>query len=134
TGWPNYYAGSMGLVQRDGSNRLRHVTRYSVCHSTICVQLSDTGWRAGYGRRWGVIGEEMVHSDLIVIWGTNAVSTQVNLMTHVAPARKARGAKLVVVAPYRNGPPEQADVHLALRRGLDVGLTSAQMPVPCPDG
>ena len=27
--WPYYYAGTMGLVQRDGINRLRHVMRYS---------------------------------------------------------------------------------------------------------
>ena len=27
--WPYYYAGTMGLVQRDGINRLRHAMRYS---------------------------------------------------------------------------------------------------------
>ncbi|MDP3244027.1 MAG: molybdopterin-dependent oxidoreductase, partial [Reyranella sp.] len=27
--WPYYYAGTMGLVQRDGINRLRHVMKYS---------------------------------------------------------------------------------------------------------
>src|SRR5574338_709280 len=27
--WPYYYAGTMGLVQRDGSDRLRRVMRYS---------------------------------------------------------------------------------------------------------
>jgi anaerobic selenocysteine-containing dehydrogenase len=99
TVWPYFYAGTMGLVQRDGINRLRHAMRYSGWHTTICVTLSDIGWRAGYGRRWGVIGEEMAHSDLIVIWGTNPVNTQVNVMTHVARAKKARGARLVVVDP-----------------------------------
>ena len=29
TVWPYYYAGTMGLVQRDGINRLRHVMGYS---------------------------------------------------------------------------------------------------------
>ena len=61
TVWPYFYAGTMGLVQRDGINRLRHVMRYSGWHTTICVTLSDIGWRAGYGRRWGGIGEEMAH-------------------------------------------------------------------------
>ena len=28
--WPYYYAGTMGLVQRDGINRLRHAMRYSL--------------------------------------------------------------------------------------------------------
>ena len=44
----------------------------------------------------------MDESDLIVIWGGNPVNTQVHVMTHVANARK-RGAKLVVVDPYRTG-------------------------------
>ena len=34
--WPYYYAGTMGLVQRDGINRLRHVMKYSRYFSTIC--------------------------------------------------------------------------------------------------
>ena len=134
TVWPYFYAGTMGLVQRDGINRLRHVMRYSGWHTTICVTLSDIGWRAGYGRRWGVIGEEMAHSDLIVIWGTNPVNTQVNVMTHVARAKKARGARLVVVDPYRTGTAEQADVHLALRPGTDGALACAVMHVLFRDG
>ncbi|MEM7024439.1 MAG: molybdopterin-dependent oxidoreductase, partial [Pseudomonadota bacterium] len=127
--WPYYYAGTMGLVQRDGINRLRHTMGYSGWHSTICVMLSDTGWWAGHGRRWGVPGEEMVHADLIVIWGTNPVSTQVNVMTHVARARKTRGAKLVVVDPYRSNTAAQADIHLALRPGTDGALACAVMHV-----
>jgi anaerobic selenocysteine-containing dehydrogenase len=134
TVWPYFYAGTMGLVQRDGINRLRHAMRYSGWHTTICVTLSDAGWRAGYGRRWGVPGEEMVHSDLIVIWGTNPVNTQVNVMTHVARARKARGAKLVVVDPYRTGTAEQADWHIAARPGTDGALACAVMHVLFRDG
>lgn len=45
--WPLYYAGTMGLVQRDGIERLRHVLRWSRQHSTICNTLVDAGWRAG---------------------------------------------------------------------------------------
>ena len=51
TVWPYYYAGTMGLVQRDGINRLRHAMKYSRWFSTICVTLSDTGWIAGVGRQ-----------------------------------------------------------------------------------
>ena len=32
--------------------------------------------------------EEIVESDLIVVWGGNPVSTQVNVMTHIAKAKK----------------------------------------------
>ena len=35
--WPYFYAGTMGLLQRDGINRLRHAMKYSGQHSTICA-------------------------------------------------------------------------------------------------
>ena len=106
--WPHYYSGTMGLVQRDGLQRLRHAMRYSRQHSTICNALTDAGWLVGHGLKRGVDGREMAKSDLIVVWGGNPVSTQVNVMTHIAKARKERGSKLVVVDPYRTGTAETA--------------------------
>jgi anaerobic selenocysteine-containing dehydrogenase len=134
TVWPYFYAGTMGLVQRDGIQRLRHAMRYSGWHATICTTLSEIGWKAGYGQCWGVRTEEMNQSDLVVIWGGNPVSTQVNVMTHVARARKQNGAKLVVVDPYRTGTAAQADLHLALRPGTDGALACAVMHVLFRDG
>src|SRR4051812_22951561 len=115
TVWPYYYAGTMGIVQRDGINRLRHEMKYSRYFSTICVTLSDTGWIVGTGAKRGADMREIAeHSELVVIWGGNPVNTQVNVMAHAARAKK-RGAKLVVVDPYRTGTAEQADMHLAVR-------------------
>ena len=129
TVWPYYYAGTMGLVQRDGINRLRHAMRYSREHLSICSMLSDAGWFAGVGAKRGVDGREIAKSELIVVWGGNPVSTQVNVMTHVAMARKERGAKLVVVDPYRTATAEQADLHLAPLPGTDGALACAVMHV-----
>jgi anaerobic selenocysteine-containing dehydrogenase len=129
TVWPYFYAGTMGLVQRDGIHRLRHAMRYSREHLSICNMLSDAGWLAGVGVKRGVDGREMAKSDLIVVWGGNPVSTQVNVMTHIATARKERGAKLVVVDPYRTASAEQADLHLAPLPGTDGALACAVMHV-----
>jgi len=134
TVWPYYYAGTMGLVQRDGINRLRHAMRYSREDLTICNALSDAGWLAGVGAKRGVDGREMAKSDLIVVWGGNPVSTQVNVMTHVAAARKERGARLVVVDPYRTATAEQADLHLAPLPGTDGALACAVMHVLFKEG
>ncbi len=129
TVWPYYYAGTMGLVQRDGINRLRHAMRYSRWFSTICVTLADTGWEAGVGKKRGVDLREIdEHSDLVIIWGGNPVNTQVNVMTHAMTAKR-RGATLVVVDPYRTGTAERADIHLALRPGTDGALACAVMHV-----
>jgi anaerobic selenocysteine-containing dehydrogenase len=134
TVWPYFYAGTMGLVQRDGIERLRHVMRYSRELQTICVTLSDAGWLAGVGVKRGVDGREMAESDLIVVWGGNPVSTQVNAMTHISRARKARGARLIVVDPYRTPTAEVADQHIAVRPGTDAALACAMMHVLFKEG
>lgn len=132
--WPYYFAGTMGLVQRDGINRLRHVMRYSRQHNTICSTASESGWIAGVGRYGGPDPREMAQADLIVMWGGNPVSTQVNVMTHVTRARKQRGAKFVVVDPYRTPSAAAADLHLAPRPGTDGALACAVMHVMFRDG
>jgi anaerobic selenocysteine-containing dehydrogenase len=127
--WPYYFAGTMGLVQRDGINRLRHAMRYSGQQNTICSTLARTGYAAGTGAIRGADPREIEESDLVVVWGANPVSTQVNLMTHISRARKSRGAKLVVVDPYRTPTAEVADLHLRLRPGTDAALACGMMHV-----
>jgi anaerobic selenocysteine-containing dehydrogenase len=132
--WPYYFAGTMGLVQRDGINRLRHVMGYSRQHNTICSSITEAGWMAGVGRSGGPDPREMAESDLIIMWGGNPVSTQVNVMHHVTRARKERGAQFVVVDPYRTPTAQAADLHLAVRPGSDAALACAVMHVAFRDG
>ena len=132
--WPYYYAGTMGLVMRDGINRLRHAKKYSGFHSTICVNPAWTGFIAGTGRIAGPDPREMAKSDLVVIWGTNPVNTQVNVMTHATRARKERGAKIVAVDVYMNGTMEQADLPVLVKPGTDGALACAVMHCLFRDG
>src|SRR5204863_736126 len=116
---------TMGLVMRDGINRLRHVMGYSRQKKTICTALCDAGWEAGHGAKRGLDPREMAESDLIVMWGGNPVATQVNVMTHVTRATRERGAKLVHIDVYRNGTAEAADIFLMVRPGTDGALAAA---------
>ena len=132
--WPYYYAGTMGLVMRDGINRLRHVKKYSGFFETICNNLAWTGYVAGTGLCAGPDPREMARSDLVVIWGTNAVNTQVNVMTHATRARKERGAKIVAVDVYMNGTMAQADLPVLIKPGTDGALACAVMHCLFRDG
>lgn len=134
TVWPYYYAGTMGLVQRDGINRLRHAKRYSGFYGTICTNMAWTGYIAGAGKIAGSDPREMAKSDCVVIWGTNAVATQVNVMTHAIKARKERGAKIVAIDIYQNETMKQADMALCLKPGTDGALACAVMHVLFRDG
>jgi anaerobic selenocysteine-containing dehydrogenase len=132
--WPYFYAGTMGQVQRDGIHRLRHAKGYSGQFDTICTNMAWTGWHAGAGRLTGVDPREMASSDCVVIWGTNAVATQVNVMTHAIRARKERGAKIVVIDIYDNATMKQADLALKLLPGSDGALAAALMHIGFRDG
>ncbi len=134
TVWPYYYAGTMGLVMRDGINRLRHAKRYSGQYSTVCTALSWAGYRVGHGRMTGSDPREMAVSDCVVLWGTNAVVTQVNVMTHAICARKERGAPIVAVDVYDNATMRQADLALLVRPGTDAALACGVMHVLFRDG
>ncbi len=134
TVWPYDFAGTMGLLQRDGIMRLRHAMNYSGMDPTICVPLASNGWQAGCGVVRGVDPREVADSDLIIVWGGNPVSTQVNFMTHVAKARKARGTKLVVVDVYKTPTAEAADIFIPVRPGTDGALACAIMHVLFKEG
>jgi anaerobic selenocysteine-containing dehydrogenase len=119
---------------RDGIKRLTNVKRYSGFYSTICINTAWSGFLAGTGRMMGPDPREMAKADCVVIWGTNAVATQVNVMTHAMRARKERGAKIVVIDIYRNDTMKQADLALCLRPGTDGALACAVMHVLFRDG
>jgi len=134
TVWPYFYAGTMGLVQRDGIERLRHAKKYSGFFGSICTNLAWTGYVMGTGSLRGSDPREMAKSDCVVIWGTNAVVTQVNVMTHAIRARKERGAKIVAVDIYENATVRQADMGLVLKPGTDGALACAVMHILFRDG
>jgi anaerobic selenocysteine-containing dehydrogenase len=127
--WPYHSGGTMGVLQRYGLDRLRNVMGYSRQQSTICVTPAESGWLAGIGKLTGCDPREMDRSDLIVMWGGNPVSTQVNIMSHVTKARRTRGAKFVVVDVYRTPTVEQADMALIVKPGTDAALALAVMNV-----
>lgn len=132
--WPYFYAGTMGWVQRDSIERLRHAKRYSGFFSSICTNPAWTGFTMATGMLRGPDPREMARADCVVIWGTNAVATQVNVMTHAVKARKERGARIVVIDIYDNPTMKQADMALVVRPGTDAALACAAMHIAFRDG
>mgnify|MGYP001489285119 FL=1 len=108
--WLYYFAGTMGLLMRDGINRLARAKQYSGMYGTICVNPAWTGFMAGTGLIAGVDPREMALSDCVVLWGTNPVNTQINVMRHATRARKTRNAKIVHIDIYHNATSKQADL------------------------
>jgi anaerobic selenocysteine-containing dehydrogenase len=131
---PYSYAGNMGLLSYGSMDRrFFHALGASLLDRTICASAGSAGYKATIGKTIGLDPEAVVDARLIVAWGANIVSSNVHFWPFVEDARR-RGARLVVVDPYRSKTAERADLHLALLPGTDAALALAMMHVIFRDG
>ncbi|MEO5345797.1 MAG: molybdopterin-dependent oxidoreductase [Magnetococcus sp. YQC-9] len=130
---PIFYGGTMGIIQRRAYARLTQTAGFSQLDGNICYAIGWAGWRAGVGLAIGPDPTEIATSDLPILWGINAAATHISFMGHVQQARR-KGAKLVVVDPYRNQTARLADLHLPLLPGTDGALAAAMMHVLLQEG
>ena len=118
---PYCYAGNMGLVNRYAGFPLFHKLGASRLHQTICSATAAGGWRAICGNAGGTPPARAVEADLIVAWGINIRVSNMHFWPQVRAAVK-RGAKLLVIDPYRNDTARVADEHVWIKPGGDGAL------------
>ncbi|HET7824273.1 MAG TPA: molybdopterin oxidoreductase family protein [Anaeromyxobacter sp.] len=130
---PYSYAGSMGLVQRNAGMAFFHRLGASRLERTICTPAQDAGWKAVMGATPGPSPDEVLDSDLVVLWGINAVATNIHFVQRVKEARR-RGAKVILVETYANDTARVADRTLLVRPGTDAALALAVVHVLAREG
>jgi len=118
---PFSYGGTLGLINRNAGHPFFYRLGASRLDRTICSTTAEKGWDYTVGRGISNDPEGMVGSDLILLWGINAVSTNVHILPLVKEAR-SKGATLVVIDPYRNRTARLADIHIRLKPGTDTAL------------
>ena len=128
-----YYAGTMGIVNRFSGEAFFNRLGATALRQNICYYGADAGYAAAVGGGYGLDPEDIVHSDLILAWGANVVSTQVHLVPFIDEARK-RGAPLWTIDPYRNRTAARSDRWLAVKPGTDVALALGLLHVLERDG
>lgn len=131
--FPFFYGGTMGIVQRGAVERLTHRAGFSRMLGTICYPIGFAGWRAGVGRAIGPDPADIADSDLVILWGMDAVVTHITLMGHVKKAKK-KGARLVVVDPWKSPTAHLAHDHIQPRPGTDGALAVAMMGIMLREG
>jgi len=124
----HYYGGTMASVNRRCGDALFHKLGATRLDQNICYFGAEAGYRAAVGSGYGLDPEDLVHSDLIIVWGCNVVTTNVHLMQFIDAARR-NGAKLVVIDPYRNRTARKADEWIRVRPGTDTALALGMMKV-----
>lgn len=131
---PYSYAGTMGLVQGSSiDRRFFHRLGASLLARTICAAAGTEAWKHTYGDRFGPTPEEVVHAKLVLLWGTNTLTSNPHLWPALLRAKEG-GAKLVAIDPIRTRTAAQCDVHLAIRPGTDAALALGLMHVILRDG
>ena len=123
------YGGTMGVVQRFPVGS-RFFNRLGAADHTrtICSAAGQAGYAYTMGAGRGSDPETIPDARLVVIWGVNAVSTNLHLMTQIQEARK-NGAKVVVVDVHRNPTARAADQFIQLFPGTDAALALGLMNV-----
>ncbi len=124
---PYSYAGTMGCVQGESmAARLFHKLGASRLDRTICSAAGEAGLQLVIGARLGMDVEQFEHSRLIVIWGSNSITSNLHFWTFAQRAKR-NGARLVCIDPWRNATAEKCHEHLQLRPGTDAALAYALM-------
>ena len=131
---PYSYAGTMGLLQGQSMDRrFFHRLGASLLDRTICAAAGKAGWGAVIGASMGMDVEEYANSGLILIWGSNPVTSNLHFWTRAQEAKR-RGAKLVAIDPYRSATADKCHEHVALLPGTDGALALGIMHVLIAEG
>ena len=88
---------------------------------TICSVAGRVGATYVTGTAAGMDPETFAHSKLILLWGTNTLTSGHHLWKFILAARK-NGAHIVAIDPLRTRTAAQADEHLAPLPGTDAAL------------
>ncbi len=124
---PYSYAGTMGKVQGDCmSDRFFHRLGASQLEKTICSSAGKEGLHYTLGASVGMPVETFAHSKLILIWGSNPVTSSIHFW-RLAQQAKREGAKLVCIDPRRTETAEKCHEHLAPKPGTDAALALGLM-------
>lgn len=131
---PYSYAGNMGLLQYGSMDRrFFHRLGASLLDRTICASAGKAGWLAVIGAGMGMDVERYAESRLILIWGSNAIASNLHFWTRAQEAKR-RGATLIAIDPYRSATAEKCHEHVALLPGTDAALAYGIMHVLIRDG
>jgi anaerobic selenocysteine-containing dehydrogenase len=131
---PCSYAGTMGLAQYMSMDR-RFFNRLgaSLLDRTLCSSAGKAGVKITLGGSVGMDPERFDDAQLILIWGSNPVVSNLHLWSRCQEAKR-RGARLVVIDPWRSQTAEKCHQHIRLLPGTDGALALGMMHVIIGEG
>ncbi|MBP6675575.1 MAG: molybdopterin oxidoreductase family protein [Vitreoscilla sp.] len=124
---PYSYAGTMGLVQGESmAARFFNQLGASQLDRTICASAGGEALMQSYGGKLGMHLENFAQAKLILIWGSNSITSNLHFWTFAQAAKRA-GAKLIAIDPRKTETAEKCHQHIALLPGTDGALALGLM-------
>lgn len=126
---PYSFYGNMGILAAEGMDR-RFFNRLGASRldRTICNAAGSEGYAYTMGGSFGTDPEETIHTQLFIMWGINAVSTNMHQVT-IAQAARKNGAKIVVIDVHKNQTGRWADWFIPILPGTDSALALGLMHI-----
>ncbi len=134
--WPYQGTGSLGYIQgeeADAGRRLWNALGASRHSLNICSKAGGAGLTLVNGTPAGMDPETFALSKLILLWGTNPLTSGHHVWKFIQRAR-AEGAHVVAIDPIRTRTADQADEYLPIRPGTDAALAFGLMHVVLEEG
>lgn len=126
---PYSFYGNMGILAAEGMDR-RFFNRLGASRldRTICNAAGSEGYAYTMGGSFGTDPEDTIHTKLFIMWGINAVSTNMHQVT-IAQAARKNGAKIVVIDVHKNQTGRWADWFIPILPGTDSALALGLMHI-----
>jgi anaerobic selenocysteine-containing dehydrogenase len=126
---PYSYAGTLGLVQGAVTDA-RFWNRLGACRlqRALCGHAAEEAVQLVVGGRLAPSPEMLIHSKLILVWGSNPASTAPHVMPFLREAQR-KGARVIVIDPIRTLTARSADQHIQPFPGTDAALALSMMYV-----
>ena len=126
---PYSYGGTLAVLNGGSMDRrFFHRMGASQLDRTICSAAGEAGLKSVLGVKLGTEPEQFRQSRYIIAWGSNIHGNNVHLWPFIVEARR-KGAKLVVIDPYRTRTAACADWFLPINPGTDAALALGLMHV-----
>ena len=130
---PYSYAGTMGLIQRNAGHPFFDRLRASRLDRTICSPAKEVGWKVVMGETSAPHPDEVAESDLVILWGINAVATNIHFL-HGVNRAKQNGATIWLIDTYQTITSSMVDQTYIVHPGSDGSLALGLMYLLVRDG
>jgi anaerobic selenocysteine-containing dehydrogenase len=131
---PYSYAGTMGVVNGQSMDRrFFHRMGASLLARTICASAGADAMKYTLGANFGTDSQQFHRAKLIVLWGTNTLTSNIHLWPEIKEAID-NGAKVIGIDPYRNETLDRVHQLIQLRPGTDAAFAYGVMNVIVSEG